>query len=62
MTWVKHTWCLEGVCCAAEAYVENGSLADTQLQRHFDSTRDVEADGPPTREPERLMKGWIRFG
>lgn len=62
MAWIRHRWCFDGACCAAEAYVEDGSLADLQLQEHFDSTRELEADRPATREPERLMNGWIRFG
>lgn len=62
MAWVKHKWCFEGACCAAEAYVEDGSLADAQLREHFDSTRELEVDYPRERERLLLMNGWIRFG
>ena len=62
-TWVRHRWSFEDVCCegVGESYVEEGSAGDEQLQRCFDSTREVGVDAPRNAET-RLMNGWIRFG
>lgn len=62
VTWVRHRWCLEGLCAVAEAFVEDGSAADEQLTRHFDTTREVEVEYVSERETGRVMKGWVRLG
>ena len=62
-TWVRHIWIHEGSFHegVGEAYVEQGSVGDDQLQRCFDSTREVGVDAPRRAETLALMNGWIRF-